>query len=64
MATQMRVVSVSIEYVDHEHGLWCNTCMFSTGIRFWVAIISPTGMHLQERLWCYQHVGSRGVVAG
>ena len=61
MASRMRVVSVRVEYLDHDHGHWCNTCMLSTGIRFRVAIISPTGMHLQERLWCYEHQGSRGV---
>lgn len=59
----MRVVSVQIEYLDHQHGLWCNTCMLSTGVQVWVAVIGPTGMHLQQRLWCYEHEGSRGVVA-
>jgi hypothetical protein len=62
MAHPMRVVSVRLEYVDHDHGLWCNTCMKSTGIRVWVAVISTTGMHLQGRLWCYEHQGSRGIV--
>ena len=62
MASQMRVVSVRVEYLDHEHGLWCNTCMLSTGIRFTVAVISRNSLHLQDRLWCYEHEGSRGVV--
>jgi hypothetical protein len=58
----MRAVAVRVEYLDHETGLWCNTCMLSTGIRAWVALTSPHGMHLQQRLWCYDHQGSRGVV--
>lgn len=63
MASRMRVVSVSVEYLDHQPGLWCNTCMLSTGIRMWVAVVARTGgMHLQKRLWCYEHEGSRGVV--
>lgn len=62
MAQRMRVTAVQVEYVDHETGLWCNTCMLSTGIRCWVAIITGTGMHLQQRLWCYDHEGSLGVV--
>lgn len=64
MAHHARVVAVRLEHLDHEHGLWCNTCMLSTGMRFWVAVISPTRMHLQERLWCYEHEGARGVVVG
>lgn len=62
MATHMRVSSVHIEYVDHDHGHWCNTCMLSTGIRFWVAVSHGDRMHLQERLYCYEHQGARGVV--
>jgi hypothetical protein len=62
MAAHMRMVAVRIEYLDHTEGLWCNTCMLGTGIRMWVAVISRTGMHLQPRLWCYEHEGSRGVV--
>ncbi len=58
----MRVVSVRVEYLTHDEGHWCNTCMLGTGMRFIVAIISPTGLHLQERLWCYEHEGSRGIV--
>ncbi len=63
MAQRMRVVSVHVEYVTHEHGLWCNTCMLSTGIRYWLAVMAGPRMHLQERLWCDEHEGSRGVVA-
>lgn len=62
MAQRMRVTSVRIEYVDHQTGLWCSRCMLSTGARVWVAITGPGGMHLQARLWCYEHEGSRGVV--
>lgn len=61
MMTQ-RVVSVRVEYLTHDEGHWCNNCMLGTGMRFWVAIISPVGLHLQQRLWCYEHEGSRGVV--
>lgn len=61
MATRARVVNVSVEYVDHETGLWCGTCMLSTGARFWVALRQGERMHLQERLWCYEHRGGRGV---
>lgn len=62
MAERARAVSVSVEYIDHETGLWCNTCMLSTGARVIVAVVGPAGMHLQDRLWCYEHEGSRGVV--
>ena len=62
MAHAMRVTSVRVEYLTHDEGHWCNTCMLGTGMRFWVAIIGPAGMHLQQRLWCYEHDGSRGVV--
>lgn len=63
MAAHARVVSVRIEYLDHDTGLWCNTCLLSTGVRMWVAVIHRNaGMHLQERLWCYEHEGSKGVV--
>lgn len=62
MAERLRVVAVRVEPVDLTTGLWCNTCMLSTGVRMWVAVISRAGMHLQERLWCYEHEGSRGVV--
>lgn len=58
----MRVVSVGLELLDQDHGHWCNTCMLPSGHRFWVAVISPFGMHLQQRLWCDEHQGSRGVV--
>lgn len=57
-----RVVSVAVEYLTHDEGHWCNTCMLGTGMRFYVAITGPGGMHLQERLWCYEREGSRGVV--
>lgn len=62
MATRMRVLSVRVEYLTHDEGHWCNTCMLPSGIRVWVAIISRAGMHLQTRLWCDDHEGSRGVV--
>lgn len=62
MAQRLRVTSVHVEYLDHETGLWCHTCMLSTGVRVWVAIRGPRGLHLQQRLWCYEHAGSRGVV--
>jgi len=35
--------SVSLEYVDHEVGLWCANCMMATGIAFWVALTTDTG---------------------
>ena len=63
MAAHMRVLSVRVEYLEHHDGLWCNTCMLSTGMRFVVAVITRTSLHLQDRLWCYEHEGSRGVVA-
>lgn len=56
-----RVVAVTVEYLTHDTGHWCSTCNLSTGIRFWVAVSSGTRMHLQQRLWCYEHQGSRGV---
>ena len=59
---KMRVTSVRREYVDHETQLWCNRCMLATGARLWIAWIAPNGMFLQERLWCYEHEGSDGVV--
>lgn len=62
MNARARVVAVRVEYLLHDEGHWCNTCMLATGIRFTVAVISPAGMHLQQRLWCYEHEGSRGVV--
>lgn len=62
MATRQRVVAVKVERIDHQHGLWCNTCMLSTGMRFWFAVRLGPRMHMQERLWCYEHEGSRGVV--
>lgn len=64
MAAQMRVVSVRVEYVDHQPGLWCNRCMLSTGMRLWVAVSHGPRMHLQERLWCYEHRGHRGIEPG
>lgn len=57
------VVSVRAEYLTQDLGLWCNTCMLPSGIRVWVAIYLGPRMHLQERLWCDEHEGSRGVVA-
>ena len=62
MAAHMRMVSVRVEYLTHDEGHWCTTCMLGTGMRVTVAVISPNGLHLQERLWCYEHEGSRGVV--
>lgn len=62
MATRARQVSVHVEYLWHDEGHWCNTCMLGTGFRVWVAIHGPTGTHLQQRLWCYEHQGSRGIV--
>ena len=62
MAERVRAVAVKVEPLDLTTGLWCNTCMRATGVRMWVAVISRHGMHLQERLWCYDHEGSRGVV--
>lgn len=53
MATRARVVSVHLEYLHHDTGHWCNTCLLSTGIRIWVAVHTATRMHLQTRLWCY-----------
>lgn len=64
MAQRMRVVSVRLEYVDHEHGHCCNTCLLSTGFRVWVAVRGPLGMHLQERLHCYECEGRNVTLAG
>lgn len=56
----LRVVSVYVEYLDHDHGHWCNTCRLGTGLRMWVAVYSAAGMHLQTRLYCYE-CGGRDV---
>lgn len=50
----LRVVSVHLEYLDHDTGHWCNTCRLGTGIRIWVAVSIPGRMHLQQRLYCYE----------
>lgn len=62
MAANMRTTSVHAEYLTHDEGHWCNTCMLGTGLRFWVAISHGNRMHLAQRLWCYEHQGARGVV--
>ncbi|CAI9417324.1 hypothetical protein [Nocardioides sp. T2.26MG-1] len=62
MAGRVRVVQVHVEVVDQTMGLWCNRCMLSTGVSVTVAISLGDRMHLQERLWCVEHEGSRGVV--
>ena len=53
-AGKMRVVSVHVEYLDHDHGHWCNTCQLGTGLRVWVAMRHRDRMHLQERMYCYE----------
>lgn len=62
MAAKMHITTVNIEYLTHDDGHWCNTCMLGTGLRFWVAVSRGNQMRLQQRLWCYEHEGSRGVV--
>lgn len=60
----VRLVGIVIEYVAHDTGHWCNTCLLSTGIRVWVAVISThERMHLQERLHCYECSGRDVTVA-
>jgi hypothetical protein len=59
-----RTTRVSMEYVDHDHGHWCNACMKSTGIRLWIMVSLADRMHMQDRLYCYEHEGSDGVVRG
>lgn len=61
MPERVRAVGVHIEAVDRQTGLWCTRCNLSTGIRFWFALTAGGRLHLQERLWCYEHQGSRGV---
>lgn len=29
-------VTISVEYLSLEHGLWCLHCNLSTGVRVWV----------------------------
>lgn len=55
MATRHVRVGIFIEYLDHDHGHWCNTCRLSTGLRVWVAVhtLNSAGrMHLQTRGYC------------
>jgi hypothetical protein len=43
-----RTRSVQLEYVDHEVGLWCNTCMMSTGIAFWITLDDGTDVTVMD----------------
>lgn len=57
MGRHLRTVSVSLEYVDHDHGHWCNTCQRGTGFRIWVMVTFGDRMHLQQRVYCYDCAG-------
>lgn len=37
MATPGSTIRVHNEIVDHDHDHWCNTCLFGTGIRMFLA---------------------------
>lgn len=60
-AGRLRVVAVSVELVEHVTGLWCDRCLLPSGYKATVAITQGGRMHLQDRLWCPQHGGGRGV---
>lgn len=54
MAAKHHVVRLGVEYLDHEAGHWCNTCLLSTGFRFWVVCRQNDRMDLRQRLHCYE----------
>lgn len=53
----VRSTAVSLEYLDHDAGHWCNRCNLSTGLRIWVVVGHLGRAHVQERLWCHECQG-------
>lgn len=63
MATRL---SVRVEYLDNDLGLWCNDCRLSSGARCWFATTScadgiPTDTSVRSAVF-YTDCGSRNVV--
>lgn len=51
-------VTVRVEYVGHELGHWCNTCMLSTGVRLWWTTTTEPETTLRSTVFCTECDGA------
>lgn len=51
-------ISVSVEPLTVEHGLWCNDCHLGSGVRAWIVAIVGNAMSLRSRKVCHDCGGS------
>ena len=61
MSTPGRRVAVRLEYLGHQLGLWCNTCLISSGVRVCFAATTAGRLVLQSTAGCAE-CGGRDVV--
>lgn len=47
-----RVVRIRVEQIAVDTGLWCNTCLLSSGVRVWFTVASGLAMSLRSTTRC------------
>lgn len=50
-----RTVSVSVEVVAVEQGVWCDTCLLSTAARVWFTTTTGAQTTLRSKTACEEH---------
>lgn len=65
LSVNIHAVVIWLELLDYELGHWCNDCMLSTGIRFWIVWFTSTPtdgfIKLVEQYRCHECQGTNVV---